>query len=586
MQTKSLSSKSGLIVYVLIVLGIVAVVNYAGTAWFSRLDLTESKAYSISPASRKMLKNLDDIINIKVYFSKNLPPNMLRTVNDVKDILAEYKAYGGKKLRITWVDPSESEALKSEARSYGIPEIQLQTYEKDKAQVMNGYLGIAVLFADKKEALPVVQNLQNLEYDLTLAIMKVSRSSVPKVAVLKVDTLPDLPPQYMRQMPPEQQQGKTEVKFGPLFEKLRETYDVSTADVSGGTQIDSTIRTLIVPGSAPLGDRSLFEIDQFFMKGGNLVVLANAMKVDFQYYGPMAVNVESKVLDLVQHYGVKVNQNMVADASCGQVQIPQKVGPFSMNVAVPYPYFVRIGKTGLNSNNPAVAALSEVIMPWPNSLTLLVDQATAPANEKKTDSGTPVKATILASSSAKSWTVQGSIDLNPQQQWRAPSAAAVSASTLAAYLTGRFTSYFADRGVPPVSTDAAPNAADAGRTVVPSNANGRIVVISNSDFVAGQNATPQNLAMILNLVDWLSQDDNLIGIRTRAIKDRTIDADLLKKGSATPGVVRFVNIITMPLLVILAGLFIFYRRREPASPAPAASTSAGSAPATSEEKHS
>ena len=194
METKKIKSRTELIVYVLVVLGLIAVVNYLVSLRFGRIDLTDGKEYSISPATKKILKNLDDVINVKVYFSKNLPPNLHRTVTDVKDMLAEYKAYGGKKLRISWVDPAESEKLKTEARSMGVPEIQLQTFEKDKAQVMNGYMGIAVLFADRKETLPVVQNLKNLEYDLTLAIMKVSRSSTPAIGVVKVDTLPEIPP--------------------------------------------------------------------------------------------------------------------------------------------------------------------------------------------------------------------------------------------------------------------------------------------------------------------------------------------------------------------------------------------------------
>ena len=45
--------------------------------------------------------------------------------------------------------PAENEDTKSKVRNLGIPEVQLQTFEKDKAQVINGFLGIAVLFADK-----------------------------------------------------------------------------------------------------------------------------------------------------------------------------------------------------------------------------------------------------------------------------------------------------------------------------------------------------------------------------------------------------------------------------------------------------
>ena len=166
------------------------------TAWFSRLDMTEGKQYTISQASKNVMKKLDDIINIKVYCSKNLPPQLQKNVTAIKDMLAEYKAYGGKNLRISWIDPAESDAAAQEARSMGINEMQVQTIEKDKAQVVNGYLGIAVLFADKKEILPFVQNLDNFEYDLTLAIKKVGRAQVTKVGVLKVDTLPEMPPEF------------------------------------------------------------------------------------------------------------------------------------------------------------------------------------------------------------------------------------------------------------------------------------------------------------------------------------------------------------------------------------------------------
>lgn len=596
METKKIKTRTELVVYVLVILGIVGVVNYLGAKWFSRVDLTQSKQYSISPATKKVLKHLDDIINIKVYFSKNLPTHMQRTITDVKDVLSEYKAYGGKRLRVTWVDPAESESLKSEARSMGIPEVQLQTVEKDKAQVMNGYLGIAVLFADRKEVLPVVQKLENLEYDLTLAIMKVSRSTTPTVGILKLDTLPEIPPQYMRQMPQEQMQDRTEVKFQPVFDKLKETYTVNTVDVAKGTPVDSTLKALIVPGSTPLSERALFEIDQYFMKGGKLIVLADAMKIDMnQYYGPMAANVESKLFDMLEIYGAKVEQKMVIDASCGQVQIPQKIGPFQGYVAVPYPYFVRIGTDGFNGDNPAVSPLSEIVMPWPNPITLMVDQAPADKDAKKGSKAAQsgVKATILAHSSKKSWTAAGSIDLNPQQQWKAPPDDKLSSSTLAVHLAGSFKSYFAGKTVPPVGGAATgdslsqikPNAADEGRKIIETNPKGHLVVIGNSGFVSGQNAAPQNVMMLVNLVDWLTQDDNLISIRTRSVKDRTIEADLLKKGSATPNIVRFVNIITMPLLVIIAGLLIFFRRRDQIKAVPSTSPAVATGNKT-EEKHS
>lgn len=561
MENSKVKNRTELIVYILAILGLVAVLNYLGVRWFKRVDMTEGKQYSVSPATKKILKSLDDIINIKVFFSKGLPPHVQKTVTDVKDLLSEYQAYAGKNLHITWQDPAESEELKNEARSLGIPEIQLQTFEKDKQQVMNGYLGIAVLYADKKEALPVIQNLQNLEYDLTMAVMKVSRTSVPKVGIVKMDTLPDLPPQYADKI---DQSSSTKKKCEKLIESLKNTYEVDVVDLSNGEPVDSTIKTLIVPGVENMKSRKLFEIDQFFMHGGNLIMLADAMNIQFQY-GIRAMPQESKALDLLEHYGVRVEKSLVLDANCGQVTVPQKVGPFSMNVAVPYPYFVRIGKDGFNTDNPAVSPLSEVVFPWVSPLTLLVDDADSSSEQN-------VKTTMLAHTSDKSWLAQGSMDLNPQQKW-APPEDALKSSTLAVHLNGSFKSYFEGKKVPPVNEPApddtmsqinlSANEKDADREIIPSNNDAHLVVVGDADFVSGQNATPNNIAMMLNLVDWLSLDNNLIGIRTRAIKDRTMNTDLLQEGSSKPNVIRLVNILLMPVILIIIGLVIYFKRREP-----------------------
>jgi gliding-associated putative ABC transporter substrate-binding component GldG len=580
MEKKKIKTRMELAVYSLIILGLVMVANYLGTAWFKRLDLTDGKEYTISAATKKAMKGLDDIINIKVFCSKNLPQQMQKSVTDIKDMLAEYKAYAGKKLRISWVDPAETDNGKQEARELGINEMQLQTIERDKAQVVNGYLGIVVLFADRKEVLPFIQNMQNFEYDLTLAIMKVARTSTPSVGILKVDTLPEIPPEVRMRMGDRlpKQEERTDVKFAKLIEKLQDYYGVTTVDnYAKGTPIDTALKALIIPGAPALSDRALFEIDQYFMKTGKLIVFSPGMKINFhQYYGPMPAPVDSKLLDMLKFYGVAVDQDMVLDASCGQVQIPQKVGPFTMNVAVPYPYFVRIGRDGFDRSNPAVSTLSDVIMPWPSSLTLLVDKTADAAAAASAQHG--IKATVLAHSSKKSWTVSGaSVDLNPQQNWQPPSPSAMKPVTLAAHLTGNFKSYFAGKSIPPVNPGAPadslskialqPRPEDANRTVLQSNTNGHLVVVGCTDLLASQNAAPSNIMLAVNLADWLTQDENLIAVRTRTMKDRTIDADLIKKGSLTPNIVRFVNIITMPLLVIIAGIVIFLRRRRALSAA-------------------
>ena len=42
--------------YILVILGLLVVVNYLGTKWFKRIDMTEGKEYSISASTKKILK--------------------------------------------------------------------------------------------------------------------------------------------------------------------------------------------------------------------------------------------------------------------------------------------------------------------------------------------------------------------------------------------------------------------------------------------------------------------------------------------------------------------------------------------------
>jgi gliding-associated putative ABC transporter substrate-binding component GldG len=588
MASKSIVNKTQTVVFVLVVLGFVAVANYLLDKWFVRLDLTESKEYSISAPTKRMLKGLDDIINIKVYFSENLPPQMQPLEAGVRDMLIEFRAYAGKNLRISWEDTQSDEA-KRKVRALGIPEVQLQSFEKDKAQAVNCFMGIAVLYEDKKEVLPLVQNLENLEYDLAQAVMKVHRDEMPKVGVLKTDTLPYLPPNIQRQM---NITDKTEEKYKPIFQQLEQNYEVVTVDISDGSPVDSTIRTLIVPGGddKSFTTRDLFEIDQYFMKGGNLIVLADAVRVSCQY-GPTGSPQSPRILDLLEHYGVAVEKSMVLDASCGQVQIPQKVGIFQMNVATNYPYFVRIGQGGFNEENPAVSGLGEVIMPWVSPLKILVDKEDSTG---AVDTSAAVTAQVMALSSPNSWIQTGNFNLNPRQEWGQivkQKEEEFQRSTLMAYLNGSFASYFAGKEVPPVKEEADSSDTlgqielkpeDTDREIVDGNTAAHLVVAGDSDFLSSQNAAPGNIAWLLNVVDWLTLDENLIAIRSRTLVDRTIDSDRLGEGASGKNMIRLVNILAMPVLVIAIGLFIFFKRREKTGGAPAPrrqpATPAGTAP--------
>jgi ABC-type uncharacterized transport system involved in gliding motility auxiliary subunit len=363
------------------------------------------------------------------------------------------------------------------------------------------------------------------------------------------------------------QQDPTKELYKPIFEHLKENYEVELVSTDDGDKIDGTYRTLIVPGGGDFSRRDVFEIDQYFMHGGNLIVLVDAVKVSFQY-GVSGSAQDTKLLGLLEHYGARVEKSMVVDASCGQVQIPQQIGMFRMNVARDYPFFVAITPEGLNSENPAVATLGGLIMPWVSPITLMVDKPDAGGDT----TAATVQAEVMVRSSPKSWVVNEPFNLNPTQQWQIP-AEGLKQHNLIVHLWGDFTSYFAGKEVPPVKeqeegdtvSQIQLSADNQDREIKAGNTDRHLIVAGDADFLSAPNATPGNTTLLLNVVDWLTLDENLIGIRTRTMVNRSIQQDRLGDDSALPSVIRWTNILTMPVLLVIVGLVIFFRRKEPAS---------------------
>ena len=109
---------------VILLIAIFVVVNIVSLNLFYRFDLTENKRYTISDTTKKTLKNLDDIVTVKVFFSQKLPTNMMSLSQQVKDTLAEYETFGHGNLVVKYMDPDKEE-VKTEALKLGIPQIQM-----------------------------------------------------------------------------------------------------------------------------------------------------------------------------------------------------------------------------------------------------------------------------------------------------------------------------------------------------------------------------------------------------------------------------------------------------------------------------
>ncbi len=536
MGLKKAAYGTNVVLMVLLLAGILGVVNAFSYRHFFRADLTENKRFTISESTRQMLSDLDDIVNIKVYLSKDLPPYMVTVTSQIKDIIAEYEIYGEGNIAVEYIDPTDDPMLQRKLRFMGIPQLRLNIIEKNQAAMTNVYMGLAVLYGDNKEVIPALTDTVSLEYDLTSKILRVTRDTVETIGFLTGHGEPGL-----------------HSELSAINGALKEQYWTKTVSTEGGKPIPDDIAALVVASPRKLTDRDLFEIDQYVMSGGKALFLIDRVDIN-QQRGLQGQLIESPVTDLLEHWGVKVLPELVLDKSHAQASFQS--GMF--NIMVPYPFWVRILRQSTETDHPIISRLESMVLPWPSPLEVVADNSS-------------VSATVIAQTTEHSWTQKGYFNLNPQQPFQ-PSPGSLTKRTVAVELSGRFDSFFTGKAVPEAELKDNDNATateeTAGqdksepgepRTITAKSPETQIIVVGNARFITGQFPArfEGNRSFFLNAMDWFILGDYLMDIRSREAGERPLHIT----SDSTKTAVRYINLLAVPAALAVFGLFQAYARR-------------------------
>jgi len=568
-----------------LVSAILVLVNVILSGVTLRLDLTEGKEFTMSRATRDVLGELRDLVTITVYMSEDLPPQLSTLRRQISDLLDEYRNYGRGRVQIDFVNPNQDPETEQRLRSLNIPQIMAQTVERDQLQVANIYLGMTISYLDRQEVIPVVQDTNTLEYDLTAAILKVSREKDYTIGLLGGPTLHD--------------PGRA---LAGLHELLRQQYDVRVVNVGAGDEpVPDDIDLLIVAGPSQVPDAVQYQLDQFLMRGGRMIFLVDAIRLP-EGGGLQAYPVDSGIEDLLAHYGVRVQQALVIDRA---LNAPASFSGGFLRYTVPYPYWPKAVPELLNPVSPVTSRLESLVFPWVAPLEVdvpigpgdplekvkeLVEKDRAAREEMARQMGMQlppeeegeqaaasgggtgaaeeaaaggVRASVLARTSPKSWSVSGRYDLNPQQNF---TPGTMSSQILAVSLSGRFPSYYANHDVP--ALPAAASGTDEGAGLPAASSLGtpalqspetQVIVVGNALFATDNflGQFPENSLFLLNSIDWMTIGDRLIAIRSRGATDRP----LAPVSDATKSTVKLLVLFGTPLLVVGFGLVRFTLRR-------------------------
>ncbi|MGF7138981.1 GldG family protein [Roseimarinus sediminis] len=490
-------NKSKLLIYVLLTTGIVVLVNILSARYFIRADFTSDKRYTLSKASREIVRELDDPVTVTAYFTKDLPPAIVQVKNEFKDLLVEYANLSKGNVVYEFVSPNDDQELEQELAQKGIAPRILNVREKDQAVQKTVYLSAVVQYGEKEEVLPLILPGTAMEYDLSTAIKKLVLEDKPLIGFIQGHGEPELN------------------EMVQALQSLQVLNNVEAVELADTVELAQYKTLALMAPSDSISEEELRMIDAYLDKGGNLFVAMN--RVDGDLSTSMGSEVNTGLESWLAQKGIVVENQFLIDNSSSNVTVVQQQGPFKFQTQVKFPYLPILTHF---ADHPVSKGLETVILRFASPVNFTGDSA--------------IMATPLAFTSSVSGKVRPPLYFDIQKQW-SRNDFSESEIPVAYAFEGTFSEY----------------------------AKNRMVVIGDGDFAingSGQQAqqvNPDNVNLMVNAIDWLSDDTGLIELRTKGVTSRPLDQ--IEDGRKT--FLKYLNFLLPVLLIILYGILRGQRNR-------------------------
>jgi gliding-associated putative ABC transporter substrate-binding component GldG len=533
MTARKRLSASNATAYVLLIVGGVVAINLIATRVFGRLDLTENKVYTLSQASKDVVRTLPDYLTVKAYISKDLPPELTTVSRYVRDLLDEYRTYSKGKLRFEAIDPGADKKLAEEASQCHVQPLQIQVMRSQKFEVGSYFMGLCFQYQGKSESIPEVTQQEGLEYQVSSLVKRMTQRK-RKLAFTTGHGEADL------------NQGFTLLKRD--IEREFETTTVNPSSASIGDDVDA----LVVGGpKQPFDDKARREIDAFLMKGHGAIFLADGMVLQAPRGGmpemaaqpKIGQNNETGLNELLEKYGFKIGQDFVFD----RLNVPGPVEIGGRRMLRNRPEFVGVKIEDDAKDLTVLAGVNVLVFPFPSSVELV-----GPLAGGKPAAG---KLWTLARSSPDAWKQTGFYFFAPAGE--VEEGKEKGRFGLAYAYQGSLHSAFAPAAAPGMSGADTPGT-ESKKPV-------RLVVVGDSDFANDEFLQFARYLpfyqgggqMLFNAIGWTLEDETLTPVRTKNVGVRPITVESDAKVAA----IKVINIACVPLAFIGFGLVRWRLRR-------------------------
>jgi len=488
-------SKTTVLYIVTLTIGVIALINVLANRFFVRLDLTEDNRFTLSRATKDLLRNLEEPVTITAYFTKKLDPSFDNIRKEFEDLLTEYHSISKGMVVYEIKNPLKDEKTEQEAQQAGVMELQVQVREDDQFKAQKAYLGAVVQMGEESEVIPAIGQTQGMEYSLSTAIKKLSVKEKPVIGIMQGHGEPSL------------QQLQQTINAMEVLDLVEPVY------LNDSTELSNYEAVAIIAPKDSFSQRQLDLLSQFLASGKGIFVAINRVGADQnnQWGIPITTGLEGWLNQL----GIEVGNNYIVDVQCPTLMLQQQQGQY---VSIKPVHFYYIPYIYNFSDHPISSGLEQVVLQFASPVSYTGDSAA-------------VTFTPLARTSEKSGTKSSYSLYEVDKEWT-ENDFPLSNLTVAATLEGK----------------------------IAGNTNARMVIVGDGDLpVVGDQGqvNPDNINLMVNAIDWLSDETGLIELRTKGATLRPLDE--LEDGKRK--FLKYLNFSLPLVLVIIYGIVRMQRNQ-------------------------
>ena len=556
---------------------------------------TEGLEYTLTTAIKKMnnkisaLLSLPDKIKIKLFLSSSLeivaPQMGVRNLTgipaEIENIVKKLNQKNYGKLEFEFINPTSDPDLAAISKEYNIMMLSWPALAKGIAPG-NGVIGLVMEYGENSLTVPLMQVIRlpiiGTQYKLaqTGEIEESINSNVERLIDINEDLgyLADHgtlnlagPPPSAPGRPPAEEPA---TNFRRLVSQNYTLKNISLKDQNIPESLNSLI---IARPTEKFSDYALFQIDQFLMQGKSLALVLDRFK-EVSPAGQQGMNLgqtpvflplDTGLEKLLSHYGIRIQSSFIMDENCYRQELPAQFGGGERAI-----YFAPLIKDRfINNDLDFMKNIKRLVALKISPLELIPERI----------SQNSLKAHRLFASSKKSWQMRDRINLNPMFIKPPESTEEMQSYPLAYIIEGEFPSYFAGKPLPlreikdekeseeKPQAEASKSPTDIDLSQIERQGQflargkpGKIFVMASADMLrdnlldaGGQGS---NATFILNTIDYLNGREDVAVMRAKVQRFNPLE----DTQAGTKAFVKALNIAGLPVLVVIFGLGVWFRR--------------------------